>query len=114
MVRLRLVNAALPRADSQSELRRCRETAARLGLLDCVDWFTEFLEEDAAVDLLSQADLIVLPYMHTPESASGALRIALASGAPVAASGATIFDGFVNENMNKEYGFTSIYVLNVF
>ena len=91
-VRLRLVNAALPRADSQSELRRCRETTARLGLLDCVDWFTEFLEEDTAVDLLSQADLIVLPYAHTPESASGALRIALASGAPVATSGSAIFD----------------------
>jgi hypothetical protein len=31
-----------------------------------------------------------------------------------ASSGETICVGFVKENMNKEYGFTSIYVLNVF
>lgn len=91
-IRLRLANAAFPRVDSQSELRRCHETATRLGLLDCIEWHTDFLEEDTVIALLAQTDLIVLPYADTPESASGALRVALASGVPVATSGAGIFD----------------------
>jgi glycosyltransferase involved in cell wall biosynthesis len=91
-LRLRLVNAAFPRADSEREVQRCRETATRLGLLDAIEWFTDFIEESKAVALLSETDLIVLPYAETPESASGALRVALASGTPVAVSQAAIFD----------------------
>ena len=50
------------------------------------------MEEPKAIALLSETDLIALPYADTPESASGALRLALASGAPVAVSHAAIFD----------------------
>jgi glycosyltransferase involved in cell wall biosynthesis len=91
-LRLRLVNAAFPRADSEGEVRRCRETATRLGLRDSIEWFTDFIGESEVVALLSETDLIVLPYAETPESASGALRVALASGTPVAVSQAAIFD----------------------
>ncbi len=42
--------------------------------------------------LLRDCDLVVLPYQDTLESASGAVRIALASGAPVAVSPLPIFE----------------------
>jgi glycosyltransferase involved in cell wall biosynthesis len=91
-LRLRLVNAEFPRQDSHLEVARCRALARSLGLYDRIEWFTEFVEEPRAMALLSETDLIALPYADTPESASGALRLALASGAPVAVSRAAIFD----------------------
>ena len=91
-IRLRLVTAVFDRADSRQELERCLATAAEHGLQDEIEWFTEFEPEAAAVKLLGDTDLVVLPYGPTPESASGAVRIALASGVPVAASKVPIFE----------------------
>jgi glycosyltransferase involved in cell wall biosynthesis len=90
--RLRLVNAAFPREDSRNEIARCRDLAANLRVMDSIEWITEFVDESEAIDLLSRCDLIVLPYASTAESASGAIRIALASGTPVAATTVSIFD----------------------
>ena len=90
--RLRLVNAAFPRDDSRNEIARCRELATKLRVMDAIEWKTGFVEEVEAIRLLSECDLIVLPYASTIESASGAIRIALASGAPVAATAVEIFD----------------------
>ena len=57
-----------------------------------IEWMTDFLPEEQALSLLGECDVVALPYVATPEGASGALRIALASGVTVAVSQAAIFD----------------------
>ena len=89
-LRLRLVNAALP--DSAPEIARCRALAAERGLDGAIDWRIDFLPEQQVIDLLGGCDLVALPYGAIEESASGALRLALASGAPIAVTPAAIFD----------------------
>ncbi len=89
---LRLVNAQFPAASSVEEIRHCRTLAKQLGVDDAIAWETRYLDDDASLDLLSGCDLIVMPYQETPESASGAVRLALSSGVPVAVSAIGFFD----------------------
>lgn len=65
---------------------------ARLGLESRVTLVTDFLSDDESFGWLQQADLVVFPYQHTKESASGAVRMGIASGRPVAVTPLPIFD----------------------
>ena len=89
---LRLVNARYPGAESEREIQRCRALAKRLMVSDAIEWNTSYFSDAASLSLLAQCDLIVMPHGDSAESASGAVRLALASGKPVAASLARIFD----------------------
>jgi glycosyltransferase involved in cell wall biosynthesis len=91
-LQLRLVNAAYPREDSALEIGRCRRLAAKLGLDNAIEWITDFLPDDQVLRLLGECDVVALPYAATGEASSAALRMALASGVPVAVSRAAIFD----------------------
>jgi len=92
-VRLRLVNAIYSiSAASTQELEACKAAVARAGLTDVVEFHTAFLEPDQSLDLLATCDLLVLPYQHSLEAASGAVRIALAAGVPVAVTPLSLFD----------------------
>ena len=53
---------------------------------------TDFLDDDVAISTLSKCELLVFPYQNTNESASGAVRMGVASGAPIAVSPIPIFD----------------------
>ncbi|HVN02505.1 MAG TPA: hypothetical protein VMT68_20060, partial [Caulobacteraceae bacterium] len=90
--RLRLVNAEFPDAVSAEEIARCQALARRLGIAGSIEWRTEFLENAESHALLRECDVVVLPHQGTKESASGAVRVALASGAPVAVTPIPIFD----------------------
>ena len=50
-----------------------------------------FLEDGESLRLLQEADLIVFPYQHTQESASGAVRFALSASRPVAVTPIDVF-----------------------
>jgi glycosyltransferase involved in cell wall biosynthesis len=89
---VRLVNARFPAPPSEQEIAACRERAEQLGIADAIEWHTEYLPEQQALDLLAGCDLLVLPYEPSPESASGAVRRALASGVPVAVTPVATFD----------------------
>lgn len=89
-LRLRLLNALHP-LSSDAELLHCRSLAGALGIADAIEWETDFLPLEECQRRLAQCDLIVLPYDESPESASGAIRVALASGAPVAVTPVAIF-----------------------
>jgi FkbM family methyltransferase len=91
-LRLRLVNAEYPASESTTEIADCRALAKSLGLDARVEWYTTFLPQHECQRLLAECDLLVLPYDATIESASGALRVALASGTPVAVTPISIFD----------------------
>ena len=62
------------------------------GLQDRVKLITDFLEDDVAVATLAKCDLLVFPYQNTKESASGAVRMGVAAGVPIAVSPIPIFE----------------------
>jgi len=68
-----------------------REKIERLKLEANVTLTTEFLPEDVVQGALMAADVIVLPYHPTEESASAALRFVLPLGKPLVATDLPIF-----------------------
>jgi glycosyltransferase involved in cell wall biosynthesis len=90
-LRLKLINAEHPVTSSQSEIARCRELAASLGLGDAVEWDTGFHPHHESMRKLATCDLLVLPYDESSESSSAALRSAMASGVPVAVTPIGLF-----------------------
>jgi glycosyltransferase involved in cell wall biosynthesis len=90
--RLRMVTAEFPAEESCAEIARCQELAEALGLEDAVEWHTEYLQDEDSLALLNECDLLVLPHRDTRESASGAVRIAMASRVPVLVTPVRIFD----------------------
>ncbi len=62
------------------------------GLKDRVRLVTDFLDDDVAIATLAKCDLLVFPYQNTKESASGAVRMGVAAGVPLAVSPIPIFD----------------------
>ncbi len=91
-VRLRLVNAEYDSPVSVNEIAACKALAQSIGVDDMIDWNTAFQADNDSLALLAECDLLVMPYDESNESASGAVRIALASGTPVAVTPAAIFD----------------------
>ncbi|MGM4986954.1 glycosyltransferase [Tardiphaga sp. 841_E9_N1_2] len=91
-IRLRLVNAEYESATSTDEIARCKALAKTLGVFELIEWKTDFQTDNSSLAQLTECDLLILPYDESPESASGAVRIALASGTPVAVTPAAIFD----------------------
>ena len=90
--RLRLVNAEYPLEPSATEIAACRDLVERAGLADAVEFETGFLDHADSTALLRGCDLVVLPYQHSKEASSAALRSALAAGVPVAATRMPLFE----------------------
>ena len=91
-VRLNMINAEYPAAQSTALIGEARAAIASLGLQDRIVLVTEFLPDHESLAALDQADLIVFPYQATGESSSAAVRYGLATGRPVAVTPLPIFD----------------------
>lgn len=91
-VRLRMLNAEYPDAISANEIEKVRAAINDLGLHRDVDLHTEFLDDEACLAMLGEADLLVNPYQRSNESASGAVRYGLAAGCPVLVTPLPIFE----------------------
>lgn len=91
-VRLSLVNAEYPIAESAALIAQVAASAVALEVAGRVEMVTGFLDDDDSLARLGAADLVVFPYQDTAESASGAVRYGLASGRPVAVTPLAIFD----------------------
>lgn len=91
-LRLRFVTAQHEDAVSGAEIARCRELARLLAVDDAIEWITDYLPNRRSLELLNECDLVVMPYRETSESSSAAVRLALASRAPVAVTPIRVFD----------------------
>jgi len=91
-VRLSMVNAAYPIADSTNLVEQVKARARELGISERIEFCTDFLDDYDSLAKLDKADLVIFPYQNTGESASGAVRYGLASGRPVAVTPLAIFD----------------------
>jgi glycosyltransferase involved in cell wall biosynthesis len=90
-VRLRMVNAEYPVAESRNLIKEVKDQIARADLGDAVEMDTRFLPDETALSKLADCDLIVFGYQHSSESASGAVRYGLISGRLVAVTPLEIF-----------------------
>lgn len=89
---LRLVNAEYPLPQSAEEIAACRARVAAAGLDAAVTFETGFLAHEDSAALLAPCDLLVLPYQHSKEGSSAALRSALQTGVPVATTPLPLFE----------------------
>ena len=88
---LLMVNAEYPDEKSRAEHERCRLLIDQLGIASRVRLVTDFLDTEEVLFLLSACDAIVYPYQDSSDAASGAARLALAAGRPVAITALPIF-----------------------
>jgi glycosyltransferase involved in cell wall biosynthesis len=89
---LMMLNAEFPgAAESVEECNRCRALIRELGLEDRVRLIDEFLETDEILLLLNACDMTVFAYQNSGESDSGAVRLGLAAGRPVATTPLGVF-----------------------
>ena len=93
-VHLLLLNAEYPSPISRQAIEAARKAIRSLQMDAHVTLVTEFLEDDVALDALSEADVLVFPYRTTEQGASGAVRFGLACEKPVMTSDLPIFDEF--------------------
>lgn len=90
--RLRLVTAEYPAPESAVEIARCKALADALGIASSIEWHLQYLENSRSFELLHDCDLLILPYQHTEESSSAAVRSALAAGVPTLVTPLPIFE----------------------
>lgn len=81
-----------PDPSSPAHLAEVRAEIDRLRLHREVRLVTDFLDQDDARDRLAMADVLVMPYEQTNESASGALHSVLPLGRAMVTSDLPIFD----------------------
>ncbi|MBF5045582.1 MULTISPECIES: glycosyltransferase [Myxococcaceae] len=105
-LRLLMVNALYPVAESSVLERRCEELVAQLGLEERVVRVHDFLPDAQSLRLLECADAVVFPYQQTAEGASGAVRFGLSAGRPVVCTPNEIFHD-VSEVVHRLPGWTS-------
>jgi glycosyltransferase involved in cell wall biosynthesis len=89
---LLMLTSLYPAPASDHEERECRALIASNHAEDAVTFMTDHKREDEILSLLSKAELIAFPYRNTQESASGAIRHALAAGRPVICTPLPIFE----------------------
>ncbi|WP_077530412.1 glycosyltransferase [Vreelandella utahensis] len=89
---LLLLNAEHPDASSAATIQALHRRIQELGLEQAVHTEHRFLSDEHSMALLQQADVIAMPYQNTGESASGAVRMAIASARPVMVTPLPIFE----------------------
>lgn len=90
-IRLRLVNATFPGEGNDAYVNECKALARSLGVYDCIEWYPDFMPIEQINSLLGECDIIALPYGESSDSASGAVRVSLASMVPLVATRVKIF-----------------------
>ena len=81
-----------PDPSSAAHELEVRSEIKELGIERATKLITDFLAPEVSLDILSAADLLVLAYDPTAESASGALRSVLPLGKPIVTSRLPIFE----------------------
>jgi len=90
--KLKMINAQYPVKISQELIQQAKELIKTLNLENDIELITDFLDDKECLNLISQAKLILFPYQDTGESASGAVRYALAANRDILITPIKIFD----------------------
>lgn len=90
-LKLLLLTAEYPAPASQALRAECMAQIGQSAYASDICLFTEFTQEEQALAILKQVSCIVMPYQHTQESSSAAVRFALAAARPVCVTPLDIF-----------------------
>lgn len=104
-IRLLLVNAIYPAKESLAYYNLCLEKIKTLKLTSKIEFITDFLDDDISFEHLDKADILVMPYRNTNESASGAIRYAVSTLKPILCTKQHIFED-VSEIVHFMDGYT--------
>lgn len=85
-IRLKLLNCVTESPNSLEAYGRLSSVISLYDLQDNVEADYSFLDEDQIVSRLQECDLIVFPYGHSEETATGAARVALLAERPLLCS----------------------------
>ena len=88
---LLMLNADYPTPESHEQRERCLALVRLLEIEGHLRLINEFLDIEETLFLLSACDAIVFPYRQSEESASGAVRLGLATGRAVLTAPVPIF-----------------------
>lgn len=77
--KLLLVNAEYPAPISRELIEEAKRLVMDLNIQNQVTFISDFLSDEESLGYLEKSDVIVYPYQETGESASGAIRLGLAS-----------------------------------
>ena len=89
---LLLINSLQPNNKTfEDYYDKCASKILELGLERNTTFITDYLTDDESLKLLSLSDMVVYPYQHTMESASGAVRYGLSAGRTVLCTPLNIF-----------------------
>ena len=91
-VNLHMINAEFPDITSRVAIDNAQKQILDLNLQDHIVLDTHFLTDIESFSKLQETDVIVFPYQNTAESASGAVRQALALNLPVVTTPLKIFE----------------------
>jgi len=105
------VTSIYPVSESKEYYNLCQATIDELNLKASVEFHTDFLSDSDSFRLLDSADLVVMPYRKTDESASGAIRYALSTLKPVLCTPQPIFSD-VEDIVHFCNGFSSQDIAN--
>tara|TARA_B100000767_G_C19767957_1_gene538566 strand:- start:1903 stop:2862 length:960 start_codon:yes stop_codon:yes gene_type:complete len=87
-----LIMLCATRDGSKNMEKKANSLIESKGLTGKVRLITEFLDDEVAIATLAKCELLVFPYQNTKESASGAVRMGVAAGVPLAVTPIPIFD----------------------
>ena len=88
------MNSLYDSPESHAYAAECVRFLRSAGLSERVTMSTGFLDQDTIIRELADSDLVVLPYVHSTESSSAAIRLPLASLTPVLCSQIRLFREF--------------------
>ena len=81
-------------AESKDYYSKCKSRIEELHLEKNVQMRTQYLENDESMKYLQACNVLVMPYMPTKESASGAIRFCVAARRPLVTTKEEIFNEF--------------------
>ncbi|BCX79966.1 glycosyltransferase [Campylobacter sp. 19-13652] len=84
--------ASIVNEDSRREFLECSKLIKKLHIENHITWNTDFLPLNQVNNILTQCDVIIMPYLQSEEGASGAARIALSCCKNLIVSPSEIFD----------------------
>ena len=81
---------------SQKYLQECLNATKKFDLQDNVIFITDFLSNDLSIKYLQACNIILMTYHPSDESASGAIRLCLASYRPIITTQQEFFNEFID------------------
>ncbi len=91
-LKLLLINAIYPIAESEEYYKLCKQKIEELRLNDSIEMHTDFLTDHESFKLLDSSDLVIMPYRKTQESSSASVRYAISTMKPIVCTPQPIFN----------------------